>query len=193
MARVKPKEDTMSNFLTLHHTIGFTGSRYLRGRDYARCQNIAEIVCNYGMRVLVGDAPGADDAVRCGVPSAQVFYPLAHLPHRAALAIRSVSMIKALALSTAPLLIAYPISPCPDGLRPSRHAQDCFNGKRSGTWATVCYAIGRDIPVIYWPGEAKTPPPGWAVCETIRRGSLAGFVRLFVYQPQLSLLATARP
>lgn len=179
----------MSEFLTLYRTAGFTGSRMLPRPDVVRCANIAEVAMNFGLKILVGDAPGCDITVRRAAPLAIVFRHDPNLPKRAALAYRSIQMIDTLARSTAPILIAYPDRPCPEALRPSRRPGDCFNGSGSGTWATVCYALGQGVPVVVWPGFYKVPAPSWSIAEQVKRGSLAGFYRLFVPQPQLLTVA----
>ena len=179
----------MSDFLTLHRTVAIIGNRALSGLDWRRCRNIAQVAEAYGLQVLTGDARGADHAARMGAPSARVFRPAITAPYPVALAIRSISLVKHLAQSTAPLLLAYPARPCPETLQPSTNPRDCFNGSGSGSWAVMCYALALDVPVLMWPGETQTPPPPWCIREPLKRGSLAGFVRLYAVhtQPGLSL------
>lgn len=178
----------MPDFLTLYHTVAIIGNRALSGPDWRRCRNMAQVADAYGLTVITGNATGADHAARSGAPSAVVFSPAITAPPRVALALRSISLVKSLARSTAPLMLAYPVSPCPETLQPSTNPRDCFNGSGSGTWGTVCYALGLSIPVLMWPGETKTPPPPWCIHETVKRGSLAGFIRLFTVHSQPALI-----
>lgn len=183
----------MNDFLTLYHAVAIIGSRHLTGRDWRRCRNIAQVAEAYGLQVITGDAQGADHAARMGAPSAHVFRPTLKAPRPVALALRSVALVKTLARSDAPLMLAYPIKPCPETLHPSANPRDCFNGSGSGSWAVMCYALALDIPVFMWPGETRTPPPPWCITEPIKRGSLAGFMRLFPIHTQPALTLKENP
>ena len=180
----------MSELLRLYRTVAFCGSRGLIGPDFRHCRETAQYAANLGLIVLTGDANGADAAARMGAPSARVFYvKQGDIPYPAALAIRSVSMIRALAQrEPAALLIAYPDAICPDQLRPSSNPRQCFSGKGSGTWASVCFALGLGLPVLVYRKKGhRLEIPAWGIGEEIGKGVLHDFTRLFVRQYQMIL------
>lgn len=143
-----------NDLITNCSTIAFTGSRTMVN---GQAEMIDFVLANCTPEVLVGDALGIDAYVRSHCATATVFevsdYWTGNLK-KAAFAVRSQAMIKSLH-SRGGLLIAFPSSVCPEGLKPSKYA---FSGYGSGTWATAAYAIALNVPVLVWlPAGLSSP------------------------------------
>jgi hypothetical protein len=142
-----------------YSTIAFTGSRTM---ITGQAEKIDFVLDNCCPEVLVGDAKGIDAYVRSNCATAIVFkvsdYWSGNLK-KAAFAVRSQVMIKGLSSKNG-LLVAFPSSECPEGLKPSKSA---FSGYGSGTWATAAYAIALDISCILWLPDEIQPPQQWGL------------------------------
>jgi hypothetical protein len=140
-------------------TIAFTGSRKM---IEGQAEKIDNILYNSTAEILVGDAKGIDQYVRENCPSAIIFkvsdYWSGNIK-KAAYAVRSQAMIKNLSSKNG-LLVAFPSSECPQGLKPSKYA---FSGYGSGTWATAAYAIALDISCLLWLPDGMQPPQQWGL------------------------------
>ena len=72
---------------------------------------------------------------------------------RAAFAARSLAFVAALRAAGG-CLVSFPGSSCPPGLSPA----SSFSGSGSGSWATVCAALGSGVAVLLWsPGGLSVP------------------------------------
>lgn len=160
-------------------SVGFSGSRRLRGRPAARCRSVAASVASAGLSVLVGCARGADAAALAGAPSAQVFRARGRSPR--ALVARSVSFVRALAASPAPLLVSFPGCPCPAGLAPAARWVSCG----SGSWSSAALAVGLGVPLVVFLPAGALPPSGWGAWSFVSSGLFAG--GWLLQPPQLSL------
>ena len=142
-----------------YSAIAFTGSRNMIA---GQSEKIDDILYNSTAEVLVGCARGVDEYVRSNCPSAIIFkvqdYWSGNIK-KAAFAVRSQAMIKSLSSKNG-LLVAFPSSECPEGLKPSKSA---FSGYGSGTWATAAYAIALDISCILWLPDEIQPPQQWGL------------------------------
>ena len=152
-------------------TIGFTGTRHA----HLVPAGLAGVVHRLShLPGLVGCAAGADQVVRQQHPAAQVF--TSQGPRGWQFALRSISMVQALAASPSPALVVAPGAPCPASVTPSASSGACFNGSGSGTWATAAYAAGLGVAVFaigqcagHWPGH-------WQV---VRSGLFIGLHRYY--------------
>ncbi len=158
--------------------VGFSGSRHLTGAHFATVKQVAAAVAAAGHPVAVGCAAGADLAVRSAVPGAQVF-AVAAQASRQAFAVRSVQLVQAVAASSSPALVAFPVQPCPSGLVPSKQSGKCFSGRGSGTWASVALAVGLGVPVfVFWSGMGVPVLPSWGAWVPVSSGAFAGAYQL---------------
>lgn len=127
-----------------------------KGREQAR-QVRLEIEALEAEVWHVGDADGVDQLARALAPAGErlkVYYKNPELPHRAQGAERSTRMIKALALAGG-TLHAWVNKPAPYGLKPGK---SWGRAQGSGTWGTIAFAHGLEIPVvIYKLGEFDLP------------------------------------
>lgn len=156
-------------------TFGFTGSRFPLVSSLTAVHSVIKKLPP-AVSVLVGCASGIDKVIRSSIPSALVFsaasYPASSV--RASFALRSIAFIKALAVSPAPVLLAFPSGICPAGLSPASDSLNCFNGSGSGTWASVCYAAGLGVPVfVFMPAGIHAPAflvplsAGWHIVQGV--------------------------
>lgn len=138
--------------------IAYTGSRNLNEEHRALVERTLAALAE--QEITTGCADGLDSMVRDARPDAKVFRASdTGLKGGAALARRSADMVRAVAASERPGLVAWVDKPCPTGLKPGKnwHA-----GHGNGTWATVAMAIGNGLPVLLFscaPGVC--PLPDW--------------------------------
>lgn len=131
--------------------IAVTGSRDLPASHAA----IIRMALNGAEYVITGDAKGADEYARTDTTlkgvKLQVFSvdaELAKVNIPAALAQRSIEMVKYLELLTEKVLVAFPVKPCPAEIKKvSRQWIGCG----SGTWSTLAMAAGRSVRVVVYP------------------------------------------
>ena len=114
-----------------------------------------------GVPVLVGCVGGLCAAVRSRFPFARVFAASAFGSGASAFARRSVALVRAAAAAGA-VWLSFPAAACPPGLVPSSVSRRCFSGSGSGSWASLCFAVGLGVPAFVWlpPG---CPAPSWLV------------------------------
>lgn len=135
---------------------GFTGPRKLTNLYTARV--LAELAKLGAVHQWhVGDALGLNALIRTINPEATVYRAEGRQPWQ--LAKRSKAMVDAIA-AVGGELHAWPNKSCPDGVKPS----STFNGKGSGTWGTIAYAIGRGVPVVLHP-LSSFELPDWLKVE----------------------------
>ena len=111
--------------------------------------------------VLVGCVGGLCAAVRGLFPSARVFRAAAFGSGASSFVRRSVALVRAAAAAGA-CWVSFPASSCPPGLRPSSSSGACFCGSGSGSWASLCFAVGLGLPAFVWLPPAAAPP-SWLV------------------------------
>jgi hypothetical protein len=105
-------------------------------------------------QLLVGCAGGVDAIGRAGFPAGRlrVFQSAGHRPWQ--FAQRSASLVSALAAGGG-CLVSFPSGPCPVGLVP------CVSWRSaggSGSWGTVCMALGLGVPVLLFaPAGLEAP------------------------------------
>ena len=164
----------MSNLSFSHFsTIGFSGSRHLSGPAFAACRGLAASAVAAGCTVFTGCASGADRAAHLGAGSAAIVFS-AYGPAAHQLVARSVSFVRALAAAPAPLLVSFPLVPCPAGLLPSSSPSRCFSGFGSGSWATLALAVGLGLPVRVFLPAAVVPPAAWGGWSLLSSGPFSG-------------------
>ena len=134
-----------------YRVVGFSGSR----REVPAIAYSVFKKVDATQRVLVGDASGVDRAVREYFPGAEVFR--IKWKNKGAFAERSIRFVKALSeaalgatASNNGCLISFPDKDCPSGLVPSPKSGKCFSGKGSGSYATLAYAVGLNIPCFVY-------------------------------------------
>ncbi len=178
---------------------GFCGSRSLSQQFSGLVRNVVRSVPGASAQLAVGCAPGADQFVRQAAGfRALVFrassFSVPGAPPAAALARRSVAMVRALAAAPPSILVAFASSPCPASVFPSASASACFCGGGSGTWASLALAAGLGISVrvfVCVPAGASLSLPAWGGGSWVAGGQagLSGvWVSCWVWVPaQLSL------
>lgn len=133
--------------------VGFSGSR--SGVPTAPVLQ-AVFAVSPGVPIAVGCQRGVDEVVRA-TARAIVFHARNYGTGPSAYARRSIACVE-FVKSLNGLWIAFPSSPCPEGLRPSSKSSRCFCGTGSGTWASAAYAAGLSIPVLIY---SPFPIPEW--------------------------------
>ncbi len=126
-------------------------------------------VCRWAVRqlapsssVVVGCAAGIDGVVRALRPSASVVRASAFGSGPGALAARSTAVVRAVAVGgPTALWLAFPSSPCPAGVVPSRQSSACFSGSGSGTWASLALAVGLGVPALAFLPPGVSAPAAW--------------------------------
>lgn len=154
--------------------VGFTGSRSLSAQSQPLVAQVVAAVSQRG--IAVGCAAGLDKIVRSACPAAMVFsvkQQPQNIPYPARLARRSVAMVAHVAATSQPLIIGFPVGPCPAGLVPSPSSSACFSGKGSGTWASLAYAVGLGLPVVVF-GCSSLPAWGQWSAALGQLGQLGG-------------------
>lgn len=111
--------------------------------------------------VLVGCVGGLCAAVRSRFPAARVFRASSFGSGASAFARRSVALVRACAAAGG-VWLSFPASACPPGLRPSASSSACFSGSGSGSWASLCFAVGSGVPAFVWL-PAGCVAPSWLV------------------------------
>lgn len=130
-----------------YRTLGFSGSRSIVPLII---YDLFPKITN--QKILVGDAWGVDKAVRDYFPNAEVLR--IKFKGKGAYAERSIRFVKAIANNNG-CLISFPDKDCPVGLVPSDKSYKCFCNKGSGTYATLAYAVGLNIPCFVFLQEYK--------------------------------------
>lgn len=169
----------ISDLLAGAPTVAFSGGRqFPRGVSSQLPAAIADCVPE-SSRVLVGCARGVDEAFRDLFPHATIFYASDFGVGRSSFARRSVAVVDQ--LGRGDLFVSLPDKECPI-LMPSSSSSHCFSGSGSGSWATLAYAIGRDIPAAVYLG-ALSCPVGWSL-KNVGGG-------WFLFRPGFSQLSLA--
>lgn len=137
-----------------YNVIGFSGSRSVVP---SALYSVLHKITN--QKILVGDAKGVDKAVRSYLPQAEVIK--IRFQGKGAYAERSIRFVKAIAKNNG-CLVSFPDKDCPSGLVPSEKSSKCFCNKGSGTYATLAYAIGLNIPCFVYLLEYKC---SWLQCS----------------------------
>lgn len=153
-------------------SVGFSGSRSPSVAAVAALSALLPLV-PAGVRVSVGCARGVDAAVRSwfgGAASLLVFSVASGRfgSGRSAFARRSSRCVLSVAAGSRGLLVALPSAAVPPvGVRPSR----LFFGGGSGSWGSVCFALGRGRRVLLWL-PAGSCPPSWSGVSWSPAGAL---------------------
>lgn len=149
----------LSTIFSQFSKVGFSGSRSCPVASAAAlsCLPCLPPSCS----VVVGCAAGVDSAVRAACPSAVVFAAstFAASTFAGRLALRSGACVAAVA-SASGLWCAFPSAPCPPALSPSPVLSACFSGAGSGSWASLCFAVGSGVACLVCL-PAGVPPPLW--------------------------------
>ncbi|WP_144439304.1 hypothetical protein [Geminocystis sp. NIES-3708] len=138
--------------------VGFSGSRSC---SPAILYQVLELVKH--KQIYVGCARGVDATVRSySPPNLRVFKASDYGTGKSSFARRSMVMVNELKASGG-CLISFPSSPCPSGLKPSPNP---FNGKGSGSWATLAYAIFLNVPCFIYL-DSFPVPHGWGFSPSV--------------------------
>lgn len=146
---------SLSSLLTGSGLVGFSGSRSVVPSV------LSSVLClraRSGGSSLVGCAAGVDSSVRAGLSGVSVFSASSFGVGRGSFAARSVAFVRALS-SGGGVLVSFPSSPCPYGLRPSASSSRAFSGFGSGSWASLAFAVGSGVPC--WIFAPFGVPSGW--------------------------------
>lgn len=148
-----------------YKVLGFSGSRsVVPPIIYSVFEKITD------QRILVGDAKGVDKAVRDYFPQAEVFE--IKFCSKGAFAERSIRLVQAIAQNQG-CLLSFPDQDCPAGLFPSEKSSKCFSNKGSGTYATLAYAAGLNIPCFVFLQSYHCPwlerTGNWAIHQPVRQ------------------------
>ena len=144
-------------------SVGFSGSRSPSAAASSALSSLLPLVPS-SARVSVGCARGVDAAVSSwfGAWSSLLVFSVASGRFgsgRSAFARRSSRCVLSVAAGSRGLLVALPSAPVPTaGVRPSRS----FFGGGSGSWGSVCFALGRGRRVLLWLPSGCLPPSSWA-------------------------------
>lgn len=150
----------VSDLIGSASTVAFSGGRqFPRGVSAQLPAAIASCV-PHSSRVVVGCARGVDEVFRGLFPQANVFYASDFGAGRSSFARRSVAVVGQ--LGEGDIFISLPNKECPI-LMPSASSSRCFSGSGSGSWATLAYAIGRDVPAAVYLGGRLRCPAGWSL------------------------------
>jgi hypothetical protein len=166
----------LSTVFSRFSCFGFSGSRRW-GSSFAPLSAAVAAVPS-GSRVLVGCAAGVDEFFRSAFPASEVFAVSSGVwgSGRGAFAARSVACVRAVSTAGG-LWVSFPSSPCPVGLVPSSSQSRCFSGSGSGSWASLAFALGSDLPCAVFLGSLPVPLawglspvpglPGWFGCSVV--------------------------
>ena len=141
--------------------IGFSGSRKPSPASLSAFHWLAGQVPSIAL-VVVGCAPGIDQAARLAFPSAQVFHASSFGSGRGSFAARSIACVRSVVASGG-LWASFPAAPCPGGLLPSAKSSKCFYGSGSGTWASLAFAAGSGLPCLVYLPSGLSAPGGWGL------------------------------
>lgn len=147
----------MENLFKNLQSIGFSGSRSPSSESKRALKELLDLVPKE-IRISVGCARGVDEIVRKYFQNSNslIVFSVASGKFgtgRAAFARRSSSCV--LSISEKDLLVAVPSSSAPEGVKVSKS----FNGKGSGTWGSIAFALGHGRKVLIW---SEKNPPSWA-------------------------------
>jgi hypothetical protein len=165
---------SLQSIFSRYPAFGFSGSRSPAGRLPVSALSACASAVPVGSRVFVGCASGVDAYFRQCFPSAEVFSVASGRwgSGRSAFARRSVACVRAVGESGG-LWVSFPASPCPSSLVPASSSSSCFCGSGSGTWASLAFAVGSDVPSLVFspagiPASWGLSPvagcPGWFGC-----------------------------
>jgi hypothetical protein len=141
--------------------VGFSGARKPSSASLAALKWLSRHV-SPSASVMVGCAPGIDQAVRSAFPTAQVFEASSFGTGRGSFAARSVSCVRAVAVSGG-LWVSFPAAASPVGLLPSGKSSKAFCGAGSGTWASLAFAVGCGLPCLLYLPSGISAPAGWGL------------------------------
>ncbi len=153
--------------------VGFSGSRSPSAAASAALSALLPLVPSAGVRLSVGCAAGVDSAVSSwfgASPSLLVFSVASGRfgSGRSAFARRSSRCVLSVASGSRGLLVVLPSAPVPPaGVRPSRS----FFGGGSGSWGSVCFALGRGRRALLWLPSGCLPP-SWSGVSWSSAGGL---------------------
>jgi hypothetical protein len=139
----------VSSLVSGFPVVGVSGCRSCASASASASAFVSSLPAS--LPVFVGCASGVDSAARAARPSARVFRvsvsggspSFGGASGRAAFAARSAAFLGALSASGG-LLVSFPSRPCPAACVPSRS----FAGFGSGSWGSVCMALGLGLPVL---------------------------------------------
>jgi len=154
----------ISDLVAVSDVVGFSGSR---SPSRESLMAVGAICCVFPPRpVLVGCARGVDAAVREIFPHAEVFAVRSGLWGftRGSFAGRSAALVRALR-DRGGCLLSFPSSECPTGLSPSSSSSRCFGGFGSGSWSSLAFALGLDVPCAVWLPSSVPCPSSWDLIE----------------------------
>ena len=145
----------MENLFKNLKSIGFSGSRSPSEESKKALKELLDLV-PVGVRISVGCAKGVDAIARDYFQNfnLEVFSVSSGKfgTGRAAFARRSSACV--LSVAEDGLIIAVPSSAAPNGVKVGKS----FNGKGSGTWGSIAFALGHGRKVLIWSQEK---PPSW--------------------------------
>jgi hypothetical protein len=125
-----------------YQVIGFSGSRLVvPSALYQLLDKITD------QQIIVGDCRGVDQAVRDYLKHCQVICTT--FKGKGATAERSIRFVKEIA-SNRGCLVSFPSSDVPKALTPTEKSNKAFCGTGSGTWATLAYAVGLNLPCFVY-------------------------------------------
>ena len=145
---------SVSSALSGSAVVGFSGSRSVV--PAALFSALSAVPASAA--VFVGCARGVDSAVRSRFPSACVFRVSGS--GRGAFAARSARFVSRLSAAGG-VLFSFPGRPCPAGLVPSASSSACWCGLRSGSWASLAFAVGLGVPCCVWLRHGLSVPASW--------------------------------
>lgn len=151
--------------LITSEVVGFSGSR--GSEIHQALYDAVNVILSAGKfapTVAVGDARGVDAVVGSSLPSAKIFKASDFGYGRGSFAARSIAVVKYVSENAGSrgLWVSFPSNMCPSGLLVSSSASKCFCGSGSGTWASLAYAAGSNIPALVFGQE---PPASWDFSE----------------------------
>lgn len=154
----------MNNLFKDLKSIGFSGSRSPSEEAEKALKELLDLVPS-GARISVGCARGIDAIARNYFQNSNLeVFSVASGEFgtgRAAFARRSSACV--LSVAEDGLLVAVPSSAAPNGVKVGRS----FNGKGSGTWGSIAFALGHQRRVLVWCKEV----PSWEKVSWERLGN----------------------
>jgi hypothetical protein len=138
--------------------VGFSGSRSPSPASLSALSAVAEKVSGL---VVTGCANGIDEAARKLFPGAVVLSVASGKfgSGKSAFARRSIACVEKVK-SLNGIWVSFPNGNCPIGLSPNSKGSKCFSGSGSGTWASLAFAVGSDVPCLVWL-PAGVVAPSW--------------------------------
>jgi hypothetical protein len=151
----------LSELIAKYFIVGISGSRQPSPRSVVACRLVTWAVSPRA-RVFVGCARGIDSIPRTLIPGSglNIFSAHHYGKGRSSFAARSCAMIRSLVANKG-LLCSFPDTTCPKGLEPSWASAHAFSGRGSGSWASLSFAIGLELPCLIYLPEQISPPPSW--------------------------------